>query len=245
MSKVFIYSLENPKTKEVRYIGKTIQKLEKRLTAHVYESKHRKNHKCNWINKLIRENVKPKIKLIDTVSEDNWEFWETYWIEQFKTWGFKLVNQTPGGEGYKHSDETKEKISIANSGKNHYFYGKNHTKESKEKISKSLKGNQYAKGFKHSEETKKKVRKNTKEYYKKNPRTKEHNKKIADSNSKVKANPIYQYGINGNLIKKFESVRIAVAELKIGRDGIYDCAKGKQKSYKGFIWSWNLIFIDN
>lgn len=34
--------------------------------------------------------------------------------------------------------ETREKISISNSGKNHHMYGKNHTNESKSKISESL-----------------------------------------------------------------------------------------------------------
>lgn len=239
MSEVFIYSLEDPETKEVRYIGKTIQKLEKRLIAHIYESNHKKNHKCNWINKLRKRGSNPKIKLIDIVHEDEWEFWEMYWIEQFRCWGFNLVNNTPGGEGYKHSDKTKEKIRQANSGKNHYFYGRNHSKESKEKISKSLEGNQHAKGFKHSDETRKKVGEETRKYYKNNPRTKEHNKKIGDSNSRAKARPIYQYDINGNLIKKHDSVRSVVSELGFGRDGIYDCASGKQKLYRGFIWSWN------
>ena len=239
MTEVFIYSLEDPETKEIRYIGKTVQKLEKRLTAHIYESKHRKNHKCNWINKLNKNGNNPTIKLIDIVSEDDWEFWEMYWIERFKSWGFNLVNHTPGGEGYRHSKETKEKIRQANSGENHYFYGKKHKKISKEKISDSLIGNKYAKGFKHSEKTKEKVGAKTREYYKKNPRTKEHNKKIGDSNSRAKAKPIYQYDTNRNLIRKFNSVRSAVTELGFGRDGIYDCAKGNQKLYKGFIWSWS------
>ncbi len=187
MSEVFIYSLEDPKTKEIRYVGKTIQKLEKRLTAHIYESKHRRNYKCNWIKKLNKNGDIPVIKFIDIVSDDDWEFWEMYWIEQFTAWGFNLVNETPGGEGYRHSEETKEKIKKANSGKNHYFYGKNHSEESKKKISISLGGNQRAKGFKHSDEMRKKVSEKGRERYKINPMTEEHKKKIADSNRLVKS----------------------------------------------------------
>jgi hypothetical protein len=202
MSKVFIYSLENPITKEVRYIGKTVQKLEKRLTAHIYESKHRNNHKCNWINKLNKNNNRPIIKLLDTVSEEDWEFWEMYWIEQFKSWGFNLVNHTSGGEGYTHSEETKEKIRQANSGKNHYFYGKRHKQTSKDKISKSLIGNNYAKGFKHSDETKKKVSKGNREYYKNNPMTDKHKKRISESNRLAKSDPKIKKEISER-IKKY------------------------------------------
>lgn len=52
---------------------------------------------------------------------------------------------------YKHSNETKEKISNLNSGKNNHFYGKSHTNETKEKISKINKGRIV------SDETKKKM----------------------------------------------------------------------------------------
>lgn len=234
MTEVFIYSLEDPKTNQIRYIGKTIQKLEKRLIAHIYESKNRKNHKCNWINKLNKKGDTPIIKLLDIVSEDDWEFWEIYWIEQFKAWGFNLVNETPGGEGYRHSEETREKIKKANSGENHYFYGKNHSKDSKEKISKSLEGNQHAKGFKHSEETKKKVSENNAKFWfgKKRPG-------IGDKVSEKLSQPICQFSKSGELIKKFNSVREAIKETSIDRTGIYKCLNEKQSFSGGFKWSWN------
>lgn len=233
MSEVFIYSLEDPKTKEIRYVGKTVQKLEKRLIAHIYESKHKKNHKCNWINKLNKNGNNPIIRLIDIVSDDDWEFWEIYWIEQFKAWGFDLVNNTPGGEGYSHSEKTKEKIRQANSGKNHYFYGKNHSKESKKKISKSLEGNQHAKGFKHSEETRGKVSENNAKFWlgKKRPG-------IGDKVSEKLSQPIYQFSKDGNFIKEFKSVRDAINEIGLDRTGIYKCLNGKQSSSGGFRWNW-------
>jgi hypothetical protein len=62
----------------------------------------------------------------------------------------KLTGKNPFF-GHKHSDETKQKIGIANS-------GKVRTNEQKEKISKSLMGNQRRLGIKHTEKTLKKVR---------------------------------------------------------------------------------------
>jgi group I intron endonuclease len=165
MPQIYIYTLEHPITHEIRYIGKTTQPLNKRLKAHVYESKQKNNHKCNWVYKLITNNLTPIIKILDIVTEKEWEFWESYWIEQFKTWGYNLVNQTPGGEGYKHTEETKNKIREAQLGSKGHMYGKKMAKEVRNKISKSLEGNSFRKGKKSSPETIKKNIKNASRYW--------------------------------------------------------------------------------
>ena len=225
MKKAYIYTLSDPITGEVKYIGKTINEPRIRLYGHLSESKKSNTHKSNWVKSLLSKELKPVIEILDEVNHDDWEFWEDYWIEAFKSWGIELTNCIDGGKGV--SSEFMEK-------NNPMF-----NPETVEKMRNSMRGNQHAKGFKHSDETRKKVGDKTREYYKNNPRTEEHNKKIGDSNSRAKAKPIYQYDTNGNLIKKFDSVRIAVAEIGFGRDGIYDCAKGNQKLYKGFVWRWS------
>ena len=51
-------------------------------------------------------------------------------------------NETLGGdgtEGRSHSEETKQKISEANSGEKHHMYGKHHTEEVKQKMSEARK----------------------------------------------------------------------------------------------------------
>lgn len=239
METVFIYTLENPITNEIRYVGKTVQKLDKRLKAHIYESIKKNNHKCNWINSMLKKGLFPNIKLIDIICEEDWEFFESYWIEQLKTWGFNLVNGTPGGGGYKHTDETKEKIRKATSGKNHYLYGKKRTNEWNKKLSESLKGNQFAKDYKHTDETKKKVGNGVKKHYQKHPRTKEHNEKISEKNKQTKHNPVYQFDMNDNLIQKYNSVREASIKTKADYSSIYNCLKGKAKQCNGFLWKRN------
>lgn len=91
-----IYVLIDPITNEIRYVGKTKYSLHSRLCKHLL-SKER-NHRANWIKGLQTRNLKPLIELLEEVEDQNWQFWEKYWISQFKTWGFNLVNLTEGGE---------------------------------------------------------------------------------------------------------------------------------------------------
>jgi hypothetical protein len=63
------------------YIGKT-----KNLSLRLYDHKHTYGRDV-----LIEE--------IDLVEDKEWKFWEKYWVEQFKIWGFKLKNKNNGGGG--------------------------------------------------------------------------------------------------------------------------------------------------
>lgn len=123
---VNIYTLRDPITNEIRYIGKTSQSLDKRLCSHCTDFNLNRNvsYKNSWIKRLKTQNKRPIIELLDIVNEEDWQFWEKYWISQFKTWGFNLTNMTLGGDGcnggsgcrgYKHTLEAKKKIGIANS----------------------------------------------------------------------------------------------------------------------------------
>lgn len=150
MNTVFIYSLSHPITGEIRYIGKTVKKLEKRLNGHIFESKTPSCHRHNWINSLLKEGVRPEIKLIDIVSKDDWQFWEMHWIEQFKVWGFNLTNGTIGGDGCdwtgkKHTKETKEKIRKAKTGVPSWNKGIAHSNEHKNNLSKAHAGKKLSK----------------------------------------------------------------------------------------------------
>ena len=123
---ITIYTLKDPITNEVRYIGKTKRKLVDRMYSHTsnYKLEKEKSYKNSWIKSLKNKNLKPIIEELDLVEDNNWEFWEQFYINLFKSWGFNLTNMTKGGEGslggkgclgYKHTEEAKKRISIANS----------------------------------------------------------------------------------------------------------------------------------
>ncbi len=119
METIYIYTLSD--SLGVRYVGQT-KNLKLRYYRHIFDGKNNggKNKRCSWVKSLLNKNEKPIMEIIDEINEKEWVFWEQYWISQFKTWGFKLVNDSDGGEGSygrKVSDETKNKMSLAKKGK--------------------------------------------------------------------------------------------------------------------------------
>ncbi len=117
---IIIYTLRDPFDNQIRYVGKTKNKLKHRLNQHCCKQNlQNKSHSIHWIKTILNLGVKPIIEELDSVDEANWEFFEKYWIEQLIQWGFNLTNLTIGGEsgclGYKHSESAKSRISKLNS----------------------------------------------------------------------------------------------------------------------------------
>lgn len=151
MESTYIYSLSNPINNEVRYIGKSTN-IENRYKQHIKKCQKEMTHKCSWIKSLQTENLKPKIEVVDTVESNEWQFWEKYWISQFKSWGFDLVNGTEGGDGIlSHNNFTKQNISDSKKGV------KVHTDDYKKLLSEKMKNNSYTLGKKLSDEHKRKI----------------------------------------------------------------------------------------
>lgn len=160
--KVKIYVLKHPDTLEIRYVGKTVRSLSRRLGNHIANAKGNKHNKhlSNWILSILREDKKPIIELIEEYDYNVWQEREKYWISQFPN----LINLTIGGdgcEGFIHNKETIEKCRNAN-------LGRKHTQEFKDNMSKRLKGTSLSQehknkiaqshiGIKPSNETRKKL----------------------------------------------------------------------------------------
>ena len=159
MQTTFIYGLECPLTKQIKYIGKA-NDVKRRLRQHLHQSKSSNSGKNLWIKDLLSHNLRPSIVTLDEVPMDEWGYWERWWLELCVSWGFDMVNLLQGGNGCStHAKETIEKIRKSVSGENNSmgFQGKTHTDESKKKISESNKGVSRGKGKVLSEETKKKI----------------------------------------------------------------------------------------
>lgn len=108
---VYIYTLEDPRNNEIRYIGKT-NNINIRYSNHKVE-KHN-THKCNWIRVLKRNNLVPIIEVLDIIKESEWRFWERYYISLFKSWGFRLTNKTEGGDDCSQLGDIRKSVTCYN-----------------------------------------------------------------------------------------------------------------------------------
>jgi len=139
----YIYTLSD-KT-GVRYIGKSNDPLT-RFKVHLKESKYKRTRKEKWIFSLLNNNEKPILEILDEVEECDWEFFERFWISQFKSWNFLIINGTDGGEGSNgfegkvHSKETKLKLKKIS---DTYFSVKNNRDELSSKIKLAFEKNPY------------------------------------------------------------------------------------------------------
>lgn len=97
----------------IRYVGKTNRSLAVRLGAHLLDPKV--NHKTCWIKSLRALGLKPTIEAIEEFHDIEDEVWiesERFWIEYFRTLGFKLTNGDSGGNSGKRATlETRRKQS--------------------------------------------------------------------------------------------------------------------------------------
>lgn len=120
-----IYGMVCPKTKEIRYIGKTTRSLQARLHNHITESKRsRHSHKHRWIAKCCDEGMRPTMWLLEEVEDGvRWQDREREWIRKARAMGLNLTNQTNGGEGMNFIDEEAKSrylISLAAASKKAY-----------------------------------------------------------------------------------------------------------------------------
>ncbi|CAK0748528.1 hypothetical protein CCP3SC5AM1_1520005 [Gammaproteobacteria bacterium] len=108
--KVYIYTLKDPETNEIRYVGKSNEnRIEKRLIEHCQEKRLNHNrHKDNWIRCLLRKKLKPVLEVIEESNTDNWSDREKYWITYYKKIGCSLTNTNEGGEGQPYRKSTQE-----------------------------------------------------------------------------------------------------------------------------------------
>jgi group I intron endonuclease len=200
METIYIYTLTDPITNEIRYVGKT-NNLVRRLNAHIKRSKTNKYHSARWINSLIDKGFKPVISIIEECTEKNWEEREIYWIGYYREL-FDLTNILGGGGhtatygrlGKPWSEEQK-----INNRKARLGMSVNHTDEGKKNRANGIR--------KYCNENKKKV---------------------------------FQYSLDGEFIKEWDSAVDAGLELNITHSNITKVCKGEGKRAGKFIWSYEL-----
>ena len=110
-----VYGLFDPRDpQQIRYIGKTTRGMAERLYQHVYEaSRGNRSAKDNWVRSLGKQGVELSMVELERGCGEGSAESEQGWIRAAKMWGFRLLNLTDGGEGcegYRHTEESKEKF---------------------------------------------------------------------------------------------------------------------------------------
>jgi hypothetical protein len=149
-----IYTLHDPDTMAVRYVGFTSKTLNQRLVRHIQEARcdwSKSSRKINWLRSIISCGKRPNVLLVETVSEEIWQERERFWILHFRGIGCDLTNSCDGGDGLINpSDEVRAKIRAAHLGKTPSaetrakigaaHRGRIISEETKAKVSASLRG---------------------------------------------------------------------------------------------------------
>lgn len=142
-----------------KYVGMTKFSLEERFLQH--------SKKGFLLTEAIKKYGEQKfsIELIEEVesAERAYEL-EIFYIREYNTKAPNGYNLTDGGDGIfgwqptdEYRQECSERVKKLHKNQKIGMYGKNHTEETKQKMSKSLKGNQNCLGRVLSEETKSKI----------------------------------------------------------------------------------------
>jgi group I intron endonuclease len=187
-----------------------------------------------------RGDFKPKNRDLILIVHENLSQREAFDLEVFyiKFYGKKcdggiLINLTDGGEGARHNEETRKKISLMQ-------LGRKASDETKRKMSESRRGRKNSPesmqkawrtriengNNKHSEETKRKLSEN--------------HKGLFVGSKSPSARAVLAYDKNKNFIGRFETAREASEKLNLG-----DCwkhipavCKGKRKHTRGFVFKY-------
>ncbi len=157
-----IYIIKNKINNKV-YIGKAINIKKRWKYGHINylnKNKHNNNQLQRSWDKYGENNFEFNIK--EECEKELLNEREIYWINYYKSnnplYGYNKTNGGDGGHG-PTTEETKQKLRQY-SGQNHFFYGKHHTDEAKQKISIAGKGNSHkTKGVSLSEEHKQAISK--------------------------------------------------------------------------------------
>jgi hypothetical protein len=206
----------------VFYIGKTIN-IHSRLYVH--------KQKYGFNIEII---------ILDEVEDNEWVFWEKYYISLFKSWGYILKNKNDGGGGTTRGTLQKS-IKLKKS-------------KSKSILQYDLEGN-----FIREWESAKQVadtlnltnssgityslKSNSPTAYKSIWRYKTENYLLKINPPQYWENnliPILQYDLQGNLIKEWRSGKEASLYLNINKQSICNALKNRAKSAYGYVWKYKI-----
>lgn len=197
------------------YVGKTHTKKGRKIS---HEHRFGKQIRYDYIDE------------IDSFDSKDWKPLECYWIEQFKQWGFKLLNINSGGGGPTlYSEFQKSKMR------------KPRMKGTGNKISKSLREGNHSQYYTNDVKKLMSIQRLGIPL----PFSEEHKKNMGIAKMK-QAKSIIQLNLEGIQINRFKCLRLAKEWMLFNFDNvsinidkqIKDCCVGRQKTCYTFKWKY-------
>ena len=117
----YIYTLSDPSTMEIRYVGQT-NEPKRRFNDHISSSINESSdsydtYKARWIRKILNNNLVPIMSIIDSCSSfEESNKLERIYVENLTKDGYRLTNSHVT-DVTEFSIETKKKMSSAKKGK--------------------------------------------------------------------------------------------------------------------------------
>ncbi len=225
----FIYKITSPSNRV--YVGSTVQTINARWGVY-------KSLKCEGQVKLYRSLKKHGVdkhvfEIICECEEAEMLKLENYYGRLYNVLdskcGLNCVLPRAGDKYITVADETRRKLS-----ESHFIRNKTYvaTQETRDKISKALGGvNHYLYG-KHPTET---HRQNMSKGQKNRAPQSDKTRKITSERQKI---AVLQYDLEGNYIQEWPSAKSVMETLKISRSSICACCKGERKKVGGFVWKY-------
>ena len=236
-----IYTYVDKKNNEIVYIGKDSNiDTNERHKQHFQPSKYNEQP----INRILQNNpdryIYQVLWEIDDCTNNHLNQMEIYYIKKYNP-QFNFTDGGDGMTGFKHSEETRKKMSENNA---RYWKGKTLSEETRKKISEAKKGKTHSEetrkkmseanksknnpmyGKTHSEETRKKMS----EAKKGKTLSEETRKKISES-QKGENNPMYGKTHSEEARKKISEAQNTTGFYKVS---ISNCSSCK----KGFTWRY-------
>ena len=230
-----VYCIENTVNKK-KYIGSSIN-VYKRRNRHFSELKNQKHKNIKLqhsYNKHGKDNfIFSVIEFIEDINKLIEK--EQHYIDNLKPeYNINLIANS--SLGVKRSEETKEKIRLANLGLQH--------PEWRNKIKSEAQGgdNHWTKSKNFSEDSKNKMSESQKKLYENGYVS--HRKGVKESqeiiNNKIKraSKPILMFDLEGNLIEEFSSAKEAYIKYGYSQCLIGLCCNLKKDKYNGYIWKF-------
>ena len=109
---VVIYALVDPRSGEIRYIGKTEKRIARRLAEHAEFPVNAGMRE--WIASIVEVGMMPRIEPITCCGAQWWEGKEAFWIRWARIHGGNLLNRDPGGVCRKPNGELNRTGKVKN-----------------------------------------------------------------------------------------------------------------------------------